>query len=185
MNDKEIIIDLTDTLMFQLHRVLDDLPAEGMSWQPDLEANSIGVTVWHIARIIDDEWARELETRPATDQVWFAEDWAARTGYDPRGIGTHGIGVVMGYTQDEVRAIPALSAKDSLAYTQQACDAFKAAIQRFPAKALYERAPGAPADADDTRTAYWAIMHILMDGYQHVGESKAIKAMWERQREAD
>lgn len=184
MNDKEIIIDLTDTLMFQLHRVLDDLPQEAMTWQPDPEANNIAVTVWHIARIIDDEWARELETRPATDQAWFTEGWAARTGYDPRGIGTNGAGMVMGYTQEEVREIPALSAEDSLAYTQQACDAFKVAIHRYPAGALDMRAPGAPADADESRTAYWAIMHVLMDGYQHVGESKAIKAMWERQRAA-
>ena len=90
----------------------------------------------------------------------------------------------MGYTQEEVRAVPVLSAEDSLAYAQQACDAFKAAIQRFPGDAMYKRAPGAPADADDSRTAYWAIMHILMDGYQHVGESKALKAMWQRQRGA-
>jgi hypothetical protein len=182
MNDKEIIIDLTDTLMFQLHRVLDDLPSEAMTWQPDPEANNIAVTVWHIARIIDDVWARELEAKPATDQAWFTERWAVRTRYDPRGIGTNGTGVVMGYTQAEVRAIPELSAEESLEYSQQACDAFKAAIRRFPSDALHKRAPGAPADADDSRTAYWSIMHILMDGYQHVGECKAIKAMWERQR---
>ncbi len=53
MTDKEILLDLLDNFAGSLHWTIKDLPPVALSWQPDAEANSIGVTVWHICRSLD------------------------------------------------------------------------------------------------------------------------------------
>jgi len=182
VTDKEILLDLTQYLADCFHNTIGEMSLDALSWQPDPEANSIAVTAWHIGRLLEDLWARILENRPAADQLWLANGWSARTGYDPRGRGWGGWGMLAGYTQAEVEEIPVLSADDLTAYFDEACEAFRMCLQSFPADAFDKRAPGALDKGPDTWTSYRCLKVYLMNGYEHIGEIRAFKAMYERQK---
>src|SRR5260370_26685495 len=87
----EVLADLVVDLRAGLERQLASTPEGALHWRPAREMNSIGDTVWHVARWLDlcDSWLRNAA--PET-QHWIADGWAARTGYDPRGVRTDGLG---------------------------------------------------------------------------------------------
>ena len=177
MTEQEILLGLLQTLQNGLHRQLEGLSLETLSWKPDPGANSIAVTAWHIGRLLDSLKVRSLENRPMDDQVWLAGGWSTRTGYDPRGIGSRGTGALMGYTQQEVDQVPVLPADQLLAYIDQVSDALSATIGDLSPEALHQPAPGALSDES---TSSQVIRHLLIDGFQHLGEIRAYKAMRER-----
>ncbi len=174
MSDVELLVDLIRELSARLRRRVTPLSAAELAWQPDSEGNSIGVTVWHFSRWLDVLTVRLLRGRRAEEELWFAGGWAARTGYDPRGIGYRGYGVLTDYTLAEVAAVPALSADDLLAYHDQASEALQAHLLALPPGALSQAAPG---DGDGA-TAYESIKSILLGSHRHLGE---IDALWSMQ----
>lgn len=101
----EWIGDLRGALERQLARTSD----AALHWRAARETNSIGDTVWHVARWLDLVTMWLSNAAPET-QHWIADGWAARTGYDPRGIGTDGLGAISGSSFAEVEAIPKLRA---------------------------------------------------------------------------
>lgn len=123
--------------------------------------NSIGDTVWHIARWLDllDMWLRGATSET---QRWLADGWAERTGYDPRGLGTDGLGAISGYTFAEVEAIPKLRADQLRAYLGAVCAAL---IPRL-------------RDADDaTATRYGG---AVQGAFGHLGEIAALRTLYAR-----
>ena len=176
MNDKEIIMDLTDTLMFQLHRVLDDLAPEAMTWQPDPEANNIAVTVWHMGRLFDVFLTRQINDDVAENECWFSRGWAHKTGYDPRGIGRDGWGSVNGYTAEEVAAIPRFTGEQLLAYFDDVHDTVRTYLRNTPIDELQTAASG----FDRRYTRYQCIQMALLDNVRHLGEIFSLQAMWDR-----
>lgn len=155
---------------------------DALAWQPDAEANNIAVTVWHISRALDLLTVRLLENRPALEEAWFTRHWVERTGYNPRGLGWNGFGNLTGYTQADVSAVPLLSADDLLAYFDQVVDALMTYLRAMPTMELYQPAAGWPQSPQPI--AYEVIKNFLMDGIGHVGEIRALKAMWERRSSA-
>ncbi len=182
MNDKEILLDILQSLAQRFHRTLDGASLPALGWQPDAEANNIAVTVWHVSRAFDLLQTRILEKQSPDAELWHTKGWAARTGYDPRGLGYGGFGNLAGYTQAEVAQVPILPADELLAYFDQTCKALRACLERLPSAALYEPAPGWPGQQ---QTAYTIIRNFLMDSLGHLGEIRAIKAMWERKTKAE
>ena len=63
MTNKELLLDLYQTLADALRRAIQDLPLDILRWQPDEEANNIAVTVWHISRAFDLFKVRFFENR--------------------------------------------------------------------------------------------------------------------------
>lgn len=179
MNDKEILLDLLQDFAGRVHWVLDGMPLQALSWQPDAEANNIAVTVWHFSRAFDLLKVRLLESQPPDVELWHTRGWAARTGYDPRGLGWGGLGNLAGYTRAEVEAVPILPAGELLEYFDQVVEALHDYLERMPSAALYEPAPGWPGK-QKPQTAYVCIRNFVLDSYQHLGEIMALKAMWER-----
>ena len=177
MTDREILLDLLSKLARMVHRTLEGLSLEQLRWQPDEEANNIAVTVWHFSRGFDVCKVRFFENQPAEEELWHRRGWAARTHYDPRGVGWGGYGNLVDYTRAEVDAVPILSAVDLLTYFDQVYEALYAYVSSVPTKALYQLAIGRPAGA---LTTYEWLRNLLVDSYGHVGEIKAIKAMWDR-----
>ncbi len=118
-----------------------------------------------------------LENRDSEEELWFTSSWARLTGYDPRGLGWGGFGFLAGYTREEVEVIPKLSADDLVKYFDLTVEALCDYIQKVPAEDLYRPAAGWPDTSD---TAYEWIRHFLMDSLGHLGEIRAINAMWER-----
>ncbi|MGI8855856.1 MAG: DinB family protein [Thermomicrobiales bacterium] len=180
MTESEIVIDLVRRLARGVRATIAGLSQEVLDWQPDPEANSIGVTVWHFSRWIDFINVRALEGRPAADELWFTSGWAAETGYDPRGLGYGGLGALTGYTMSEVRAVPALSADALLRYLDRACDALIASLEALPPDALHRTAPGLRDLDARQRTAYQWIIAPLLGCFGHLGEIEALKALQAR-----
>ncbi|MCP4538795.1 MAG: hypothetical protein GY832_16805 [Chloroflexi bacterium] len=181
MTDKEILLDLLQDFAKRVNRVLDGMSLQALNWQPDAEANNIAVTVWHFSRAFDLLKVRVLENQLPDTELWYTQGWAAQTGYDPRGLGWGGFGNLAGYTRAQVKAIPILPADKLLEYFNQVYNALYGYLERMPSKALYQPAPGWTGEP---QPAYLFIRNFMTDSREHLGEIKAIKAMWERKAAA-
>ena len=53
MNANDVLIGFLEDNGRRLHRVFNRMNDECVYWQPDMETNSIAITVWHMARIFD------------------------------------------------------------------------------------------------------------------------------------
>src|SRR6266496_5737149 len=112
MTSVEMLADLVTTLANGIHKEVAGLSVPELTWRPDAEGNSIGVTVWHCSRGLDVLKVRFLKQQPAEAEQWYTQGWAEKTGYDHRGIGSGGLGMLSGYTQEDVAAIPVLPAAE-------------------------------------------------------------------------
>jgi len=177
MGEKEILLDLLQNYTTWRHRTVGDLSLDELTWQPDPQANNIAVTVWHVSRAFDLLKVLILEDQPPEHELWFTNSWAEKTGYNPIGLGHAGFGNLAGYTLAQVAAVPVLPADDLLAYFDQASSALYNYLAGLPNEAIYQ-----PIELSDgtTTPAYTFIRNFLMDGREHLGEIKTIKAMWER-----
>lgn len=173
MNDREVLADLVASLAEGLHQAVHGLSQKELTWQPDAEGNSIGVTLWHCSRGLDVLKVRFLEQQSADAEQWHTQGWAEKIRYDPRGIGSGGLGILTGYTQAEVAAIPVLSAEELLAYLDQVSRALQQHLRSLPEGALSQ-----PILAfGKTETAYQLIKGIVLGCVGHLGEIEALKAL--------
>jgi hypothetical protein len=180
LDDRDVLIDMIERLERWTRAAIAGMPQTALDWQPDPEANGIGVTVWHYSRWIDFLGARVLHDGPAADERWFADGWAARTGYDPRGLGWAGLGALTGYTVAEMKAVPALSADELLRYLEDGCAALIAAIRALSVEALHQPAPGLRGVRDGDWSVYEWLLVPLLGSFGHVGEIRALQALQAR-----
>ena len=178
MTDVELLVDWLNDLGSYVHRALDKIPPEQLAWQPDAEANSIGVTVWHMARWLDILSVVAIDNRGAEQELWFTRGWAEKTKYDPRGIGANGLGAVTGYSHAEVKAIPVLSAEDLRAYYDQVSDAVKPKLTQLNANDFAR--PMATLDGEGKLSLYEWTKGIVQGCFGHIGEIFAMRAMYRR-----
>ena len=184
MNHKDVLIDMLQHFAYGLHRTIKDLPKEALQWQPDLEANNIAVTVWHICRALDVLKVKILENQPDQKQLWYARDWASKTNYDPAGLGIGGFGNLGGYTLEQVKEVPILSAEEALEYFDQVYGALNDYLTFLNIEVLEQPPSGWPGAAGASpENVYVVLLMFLMDNREHLGEIKAIKAMWNRKCE--
>ncbi len=148
MNHKDVLLDMLENYAFSLHRTIADLPAEALQWQPDLEANNIMVTVWHVCRALDVLKVKIMENRPHQDQLWYADGWASKTGYAPAGLGSGGFGNLAGYTLDQVKEVPLLSAKELLEYFDQVYEALREYLEDMELEVLEDPQPAGQTSLD-------------------------------------
>lgn len=173
MTDVELLADLVASLAEGIHQAVTGLSRDELMWRPDAEGNSIGVTVWHISRGLDVLKVRFLEHRPAEAEQWHTRGWAEKTGYDPRGIGAGGLGILSGYTQEEVASIPVLTSEEFLAYLDQASEALCQHLLSLPEGALSQPT----LVAGERLTTYQVIKGIVLGCVGHLGEIEALKAL--------
>jgi hypothetical protein len=176
MQATQLLVDWVQRLARDVRKEVGPLSPAELEWRPDPGANSIGLTVWHFSRWLDLLTVRALENRPAGEEQWFTRGWAARTGYDPRGLGAEGFGALTGYTRDEARAVPPLAVHDLLCYLDQVCAALCDHLRGLPEGTLDQPAPG----FGESRTRYRWLTPILMGCLGHLGEIECLKAMYLR-----
>jgi hypothetical protein len=173
----DVLIDLLDDNRRRLGRTLDRLDPAALHWRPDPGTNSVALTVWHMGRLMDVFLTRMARAEAAEEERWFREGWVERTRYDPRGIGRDGWGSLNDYTQQEVDAVPRLTAEDSLSYLDGVYSVVRAYLAETPNSELQRPAPG----FDGRFTRYQCVQMALMDNVRHLGEIMALKARWERE----
>jgi hypothetical protein len=176
MNANDVLVDLLHDNVRRLQRVMETLNDDCLHWTPDPGANSIAVTIWHMGRLFDVFLTRQIQGQEATQEVWFRNDWATQTGYDPRGIGRDGWGSVNGYTKEEVAAIPRFSREVLAGYLDDVADSVTKYLRQNQIETLLQ--PGIGFEGKYTR--YQLIQMALLDNVRHLGEVFALKTMWER-----
>jgi hypothetical protein len=180
MNPQDVLLDLLQHFSLGLHRTILGMSKESLQWQPDPEANNIAVTVWHICRALDLLKVKILKNQPDKNQLWYDRGWASRTNYDPAGLGFGGFGNLSGYTLEQVKEVPLLSDRELLEYFDQTCEALSEYFKTLTIEDLEQLPPGWPNTASVPPNIYVVILMFLMDIREHLGEVKAIKAMWSR-----
>jgi hypothetical protein len=175
MRDVDVYADLLEALSAWGLREIAELSATELAWQPDAEGNNIAVTVWHFSRWLD-VLARVFQAQDPRAEVWIAQGWAARTGYNPQGIGYLGLGVVTGYTQAEVAAVPLLPAPELLSYLDQVCGALSRYLRALPSLAALDE----PISERWPTPRLRVLREVLMGSCGHLGEVEALKAMMQR-----
>ena len=158
----EMLAEWVVDLRRGLERQLGQIQEPALHWRAARETNSIGDTVWHVARWLDlmTMW---LGNASSETQHWITDGWAERTGYDPRGLGTDGLGAISGYTFDQVEAIPRLRADQLLAYLAAVCEDV---VPRLRV-------------ADDA--AAHRYKRVIQGVFGHLGEIATLRTLHERQ----
>ena len=177
MNGKTVLLTFMEDSRKRYHWVVGELSDEAIYWQPDPEANSIAVTIWHVARVFDVFLAEKLLALPSEEELWFRNGWAERTGYDPRGLGVNQWGNLIGYSPAEVQAVPHLTGEQLLTYLDEAADALGNYIEALPPNGLEAVASG---DGRQYSNFDWLKL-ALLNMTRHIGEILALKALYERQ----
>jgi hypothetical protein len=176
MRANDVLIDLLEDNRRRLHRVLNTLSDECVAWKPEAGANNILITIWHMGRIFDVFLTRQAKGELPEQECWFRYGWAAQTGYDPRNIGQNGLGMLTGYTQEDVAAMPPFTREQVLGYLDQVYDVVREYLAATSAEELL--APAAGFDGKYSR--YQCIQMALMDNARHLGEIFAIQASFHR-----
>lgn len=173
----EVLVDLLEDNRRRVHRAFKEISNDCLHWSADGQANSIAVTAWHMGRLFDVFFTRQLKGEPAENERWFRSGWVEKTGYDPRGIGRDGWGSVNGYTLEEVAAIPRFTHQQLLGYLD---DVYNSAREYIESSLIEDlQAPAAGFDRQYSR--YQVIQMALMDNIRHLGEIYTLKSMWARQ----
>ena len=172
MQDIELYADLLMALSTWAHREVEGLSVEELAWQPDAEGNNIAVTVWHVSRWLDVT-ARLMLGQSPREELWLTRGWAQRTGYNPQGKGLQGLGVVTGYTMQEVAEIPMLSAQEFLSYLDQACETLVRFLRALPSSEPLQQ----PISQNHPLTKQQLLQQVFLGSCGHMGEIEAVKAM--------
>jgi len=179
MTQLELLAELVEDVARDLGPQVEKLTQDQIDWFPRLEGNSIGVTVWHLARGMDLLATRVMRGEPAENELWHTAGWRDRTGYDPRGVGYGGWGVITGYTWPEVLAIPRLTPAEHVEYLRRAAGDLAAEVRKLTEAAAAEPAPGLM----DGKFTYRDWVKSFYKGFQaHLGEIMAIKASIAQQK---
>jgi hypothetical protein len=173
MDDVAVLLDVIDLLVADVRHEVEGITAQAVDWQPDPGANSIGLTLWHVTRWLDVLATQVFEGLPSTDEQWNVGGWAARTGYDPSGIGDLGIGAITGYSWEEVERVPRLTGPELLEYFEQAAGALSAAVAATTTEELHQVTDALGGE----RTRYGWLKPVLAGALGHLGEIRALEAM--------
>jgi hypothetical protein len=176
MNANDVLVDLLEDNRRRLNRLLNVLSDECVNWRPETGANNIAITIWHMGRIFDVFLTQQAKGGKPEEECWFRFGWAAQTGYDPRGTGQNGWGMLSGYTQEEVAAMPQLTREQVLGYLDEVYDVVKEYLTTTAIEKLQMPAAG----FDGKYSIYQCIQMALLDNVRHLGEIYAIKASWDR-----
>jgi len=177
MRDIDMMIDLLEAQYNGMNRDVAELEDATVHWRPDPAANSIGLTIWHLGRVADFVLSKRIEGREPDQQRWFRNQWVEKTGYDPSGIGAGGMGILTGYDQAEVTAVPVMSVDDLLGYYNEVYEDLLDHLKGLPDGGLDTAVPG----EGEQKSVYFWCRVILIDATRHLGEIQALKAMWQRQ----
>jgi hypothetical protein len=168
--------DTADTLVEWCRDLDEELTArlrlmspDDLAWQPHPDANSPGVTVWHVARWLDVLAIRAFTSRPATDELWHTGGFSLATGYEPDGIGYLGLGTLTGYSPEEMRAVPAMPADLVGEYLHQSATLLINTIGDLRARLHTGRG--------DEPTPYQSIGATLQGSFGHIGEIDTLVAL--------
>ena len=96
VNAVDLMNDAFERIRETVHRLVEDLRPDQLSFRVDGKANSIAWLIWHLTRVQDDHVAEVA----GTEQLWTSAGWHERLAlpFDPSDTG-------FGHSSDEVAAV--------------------------------------------------------------------------------
>lgn len=148
----------------ELRKALDGLTVADRRFQPTPESHHIDFAVWHMARV-EDIWIQRFAR--GTDTVWQSEGWDARLGLPSLESG-------VGYTAEQVAALPAFDIDEMMAYYHAVRRETLAYLHSLSESDLGkcpqpERRPG--------YTVANMLAHVVVEEAQHTGQVAYIRGM--------
>jgi hypothetical protein len=168
MTSAELLVDAFGRIRGVVHRVVDGLGPEQLTFRVDPEANSIAWLVWHLTRIQDDH----LADVAGAEQVWTSQGWAERFGlpFDSRDTG-------YGHRGEEVAAVRVGSGELLVGYH----DAVHQQTTRYVSQLT-------DADLDRIVDRSWdppvslgvRLVSVIADDLQHAGQAAFVRGILQR-----
>ena len=165
MSESEALSEAFARVPDLVHRVVNGLTAEQLSWAPSRDANTIGWLIWHLTRIQDDHIADLI----GDEQIWTSGDWAAGVGLapDPANNG-------YGHDPGDVAAVRASSPGALTGYF----DAVYARTSGFIARLNASDLTKIVDDSwDPPVTMRVRLVSVLSDDLQHVGQAAYLRGL--------
>lgn len=173
MNTIEYLTMQAAALPAAVHRRLDELTDEQFVWRPEARSNHVAFIAWHCLRACDWQLGRVRGVTP-DNEVWQEAGFRERTGYDPRGLGTRGIGIGTGFTLEMVDAVP-YSKQLVFDYVDAVAEAYKQQLATMQESDL-ER-DTADATPERSNRAVDSLEVALRQFYQHMGECDFLRGL--------
>lgn len=165
MTASELLVDSFDRIRDGVHRAVEGLGEQDLSFRVTAGANSIAWLVWHLTRVQDDH----LADAAGSDQVWTAGGWADRFGlpFEPDVTG-------YGQSSDEVAAVRIASADLLTGYHDAVHDRTVAWV-----RALTEPDYARVVDTawNPPVTLAVRLVSVVSDDLQHVGQAGFIRGL--------
>lgn len=165
MTAAELLVDSFDRIRDGVHRAVEGLGEQELSYRADPGANSIAWLVWHLTRVQDDH----LADAAGSEQVWTAGGWADRFGlpFEPDVTG-------YGQSSDEVAAVRIGSVDLLTGYHDAVHDRTVAYVQ-----ALTEPDFARVVDTawNPPVTLAVRLVSVVSDDLQHVGQAAFIRGL--------
>jgi uncharacterized damage-inducible protein DinB len=164
-----LLVDAFGRIRETVHRAVDGLAVDELTYRVDPDANSIAWLVWHLTRVQDDHVSEVADV----DQAWLAGGWCDRFAL-PFDRHAHGYG----QSSDEVAAVRA-DAQLLLGYHD----------------AVHEQSVGylkllTDADLDRIVDTSWdppvslavRLISVINDDMQHAGQAAFVRGIVTRRR---
>lgn len=165
MTAAELLVDSFDRIRDGVHRAVEGLGEQELSYRAGPGANSIAWLVWHLTRVQDDH----LADAAGSEQVWTAGSWADRFGlpFEPDVTG-------YGQSSDEVAAVHIGSVDLLTGYHDAVHDRTVAYVQ-----ALTEPDFARVVDTawNPPVTLAVRLVSVVSDDLQHVGQAAFIRGL--------
>jgi uncharacterized damage-inducible protein DinB len=168
MRSNEVFLYAYSQIEQTLRRAIHGLTPDELTRRIGPEANTIAWLAWHLIRVQDDHIADVADV----EQVWTAEDWAARFGlpFPPGATG-------YGFSSEEVAQVRVPSADLLLEYA--------AAVHDRTAQFLRGLSDEDLDTVVDTRwdpevTLGMRLVSVLSDDLQHVGQAAFLRGLLAR-----
>jgi hypothetical protein len=165
MDWRDLVIDGYKRIFELLEPALKGLSKSQLNTQPKPDANSLGWTVWHLARGQDAQIADLIKT----DQLWIKDAWYKKFNRpaDPRDTG-------FGNTTEQVSAFKSPSAKILLEYCRAVTTATTNYLKTIDANELNRILD---ESYDPKPTVGVRIVSVLADSLNHAGEASYIRGL--------
>jgi Protein of unknown function (DUF664) len=165
----DLLVDALNRIRQIVHRAVDGLGVEQLSYRVDPQTNSIAWLVWHLTRIQDDHVA-ELA---GTEQLWTSDGWMERFDlpFDRSATG-------FGHSADEVAAVQGLSPEQLTGYHDAVAQQSLGFVQTLT-EPDFDRI--VDRSWDPAVTLGVRFVSVLSDNLQHAGQAALVRGIVERQ----
>ena len=164
MELKEYICIELEDLGRELTTIMNGLTQQELTWRPACGCNSIGLILFHMARL--EDWFVQARMQNETE-VWEIEKWYQKLNLAENEAGSH-------YTVEQVNAFPVPKLKDLLAYH----DAVRARTLNYLESltaSTFDSKITLPWTGEITVAATFSIM--IGHASQHIGEMSYLRGL--------